>query len=128
MTTIDPTALLGLCDEHESAYDLYVGAGVVAVPADTVRALVAAYVERDQMRAEVKRLRKPHRACEACGCDGCEYCTDEALVAERDDARAEAKALRAAVARMTGPEAVEAARTDLRGLPVIWHNDVLPRR
>ena len=55
-----------------------------------VPALVAAL---RKAQAEVERLRKPHRACEACGCDGCEYCQDEALIVRAEKAEAQVAAV-----------------------------------
>jgi hypothetical protein len=112
MTTIDPTA-----PDPNLAHGVAMTGHVILGP-EVYEALVAAYVERDALRAEVERLTRE--------VDSTAHFRAGADYARMVKATAEVTALRAAVARMTGPEAVEVARTDLRGLPVIWHNDVLP--
>jgi len=62
----------------------------VALVFASIPALIAAL---RKAQAEVERLRKPHRACEACGCDGCEYCQDEALIVRAEKAEAQVAAV-----------------------------------
>ena len=57
---------------------------------EDIPALIAALRKAN---AQVERLRKPHRACEACGCDGCEYCQDEALIVRAEKAEAQVAAV-----------------------------------
>jgi hypothetical protein len=89
MTPIDPTALLALTEGRPP--------WGVTLDVDTVRALVAAYVERDALRGFWHR-----------DSDRADWLDAQvtAIAVERD-------ALRAAVARMAGPEAVEAVATAL---------------
>ena len=124
---IDPTALLAACVHADAT------TGSIDLDPDTVRALVAAYVERDTLRAAVERLRaiadedhvldligevggmsrhlqesQAERASLTALANAKQAWIDGAKVdiASLED---QVTALRAAVARMTGPEAVEAA-------------------